>query len=101
MLRDDVILVARARADAGNEAFPDAGRPARISGWLALVPAVEVADDGDVACAFGRPDGEVGAGLTPSTVRRVGAELVVQAEVAALVEQVQVVRRQQRVRGTG
>ena len=58
------------------------------SGWLAGVPAVEVADDGDVLGRRG-PDGEVGAGGAVAR-HRVGAELLVEAGVRALVEQVQV-----------
>src|SRR5262249_43810255 len=66
--RGDVVLVAVAGADAGHEALPDAGRllgPQRVA---RLVPAVEVAHDGD-ALGGGGPDGEVGAVLAAGRQR--------------------------------
>ena len=54
----------------------------------ASVPAVEVADDAD-AMGVGRPDGEVDA-VGAADAQRVRAELVVDAGVVALAEQVEI-----------
>ena len=78
----------------GDEALPDAravpaGRE-RVAGG---VPAVEVADDGDGG-RVGGPDGEVGA-LAAVDGEGVGAELVPEPEVAALLEEVDVPFREE------
>jgi hypothetical protein len=52
------------------------------------VPAVEVADDGDGG-GVGGPDGEVGA-VAAVDGEEVGAELVVEIEVVAFLEEVDV-----------
>jgi hypothetical protein len=101
---DDVELVAGAVADAGDHALPDAGGVARRQRVGAGVPVVPVADDRHRARA-GRPHREVGPGRRRPAVAvgaelaggdHVGAQLVMQPDVGALVEQVQVVGRQQR-----
>src|SRR6478672_4073025 len=58
--RRDVVLVLHPLAGAGDERLPDAGLLARVQWVTGLVPAVEVADDADVA-GRRRPDGEVDA----------------------------------------
>src|SRR5690606_19177756 len=57
----DVVLVEVPLSDAGNEALPDPGAPARPELVRGAVPAVELAHDRDLF-RVGRPDGEVGAG---------------------------------------
>ena len=57
---DDLVLVDRALADAGDEDLPDAGVDALAHRVAAAVPGVEVADDRD-APRVRRPDGEVHA----------------------------------------
>ena len=97
--REDLVLVVRARADAGQEQLPDAGRAERAHRVDAPVPVVEVADDGDRARAR-RPDGERGA-RDAVDLAHVRAEALPQLLVAALAEQVQVEladRRQEAVR---
>ena len=92
--RLDPVLVPCPGADARHEPFPDAGAAPRPQRVRAAVPAVEVADHAD-ARGTGRPDREVGA--RHAIVRHdVRAQLVVQPQVAAFVEQEQVVFRQQR-----
>ena len=85
----EVVLVARAPADAGHESLPDAGRRARVERVARRLPAVEVADDGDRGGIRG-PDGEARAGdaLEHAGMR---PELVGEVQVSALVEQVEVV----------
>src|SRR5690606_5233465 len=90
----DMVLVEVALADAGDEALPDPGAAARPERVRRAVPAVELAHDGDLF-GVGRPDGEIGAG---DAVDRelVRPEAAVEVEVAALVEEVDVVLGQQR-----
>ena len=86
----DVVLVARPRPDAWDEQLPHARVALRMQAVRSLVPAVEVAEHRDVVGA-GCPHGEVDAfhAVLGSQLR---AELVVEAQVAALVEQVEVLR---------
>ena len=87
--RSNLELVVLAVARAGDEDLPDAARlepPHRVD---AAVPRVEVADDAD-ALGVGRPDAEMHAGGL-ADAHRVRAELVVDARVLALREQVGVV----------
>ena len=84
----DLELVRRARADAGQEDLPhaDAGmQPHRVQ---PAVPVVELADHGDAA-GVRRPDGEDRA-VHPVQRPRMGAEPLVQLEMRALAEQMQV-----------
>ena len=92
--RTEVVLVARPVAQLGDEPFPDAGRRAgakRVAGGL---PAVEVADHRNhrgVRRPYGedRPVHSVDDG-------RMCAELVGEAEMRALVEEVEVLVGEQR-----
>ena len=103
VLGEDLVLVVRARSDAGEEQLPDPGRAERAHRVQAAVPGVEVADDADRA---GRraprprtPSRSIG--LPGSSSRDVGAEPLVELLVAPLADQVQVElaeRRQERVR---
>ena len=98
---EDLVLVARARLDAGQEQLPDPGRAQRAHRVQAPVPGVEVADDADRASGR-RPHRKRGAhhGLV-GPLAHVRAEAVVHLLVAALRDQVQVElaeRRQERVR---
>jgi hypothetical protein len=84
VVRYDVILVGGAVADAWDEAGPDAGGALGVQRVLVLAPAVEIAHD-EHAGRRGCPDREVRARDSVDGVR-MGAHLVVEAEVAALVE---------------
>jgi len=85
----DVELVVGAGRDVRREALPDSRRAAGPQRVASGIPAVEVADDGDIA-GVRCPDGEVDA-VGAVGAHRVGAELVVEVEVRALIEEVQVV----------
>src|ERR1019366_10245349 len=61
VLRRDRVLVQNADADAGDEAFPDAGRPYGVHPGLVPAPLVKRADHADAA-GVGRPNGELRAG---------------------------------------
>ena len=87
--RSDLELVVLPRRHAGNEDLPDARRPEAPHRMHAAVPPVEVADDAD-ALRVRRPDAEVRA-LCITDAHQVRAELVVDAGVLALREQVAVV----------
>ncbi len=92
-------LVELALAQARHEQFPDPGSADRAHRMVAAVPLVEVPDHRH-ARGGGRPDGEGDPGH-PVDHPRVGAELLVDAPLRPLVEQVQVLvaqRRQKRVR---
>ncbi len=92
-VRDDVVLVVRTRLRPGHEALPDAGGIARLE-WIApWIPAVEVTHHGD-APRIGGPDGEVGARLALPGAG-VGAQLLVQTQVGSLVEEIEVLVRQE------
>ena len=94
MLRDDVVLVAVAGADAGHEGLPDARGAARTQRMALAIPAVEVADHRD-ARRVRRPDREVGP-LDAFHGSRMRSELLVQAQVASLVEEVEILVAEQR-----
>ena len=87
-LRADLVLVQRARPDAGHEQLPDPGAAASLQRVLAAVPEVERADHAD-ALGVGRPDREPRAGQAVE-FGRMRAELVVDRVVIAFAEQVQV-----------
>src|SRR5580765_464238 len=88
-LRIDVELVECTVAGAGDEAFPDAGCPAGSQAMCFGIPSIETADHRNGA-RVGGPDAEDGSG--PAIVgHEVGAHFVVNAVVAALVEEVEVV----------
>ena len=87
-IRFDVEFVERALGYAGDEAFPDAGRAARAETMCLGIPSVEAADHRN-GSRIGCPHAEDGSRL--AIVRdQVGSHLVVQAVVAALVEEVEV-----------
>ena len=103
---EDLVLVARAGSDAGEEQLPDPGRPERAHRVQPAVPRVEVADDADRP-GRRRPHRERGAGDRRACgwaglhFPEVRAELVVQLLVPALADQVLVEladRRHERVR---
>src|SRR5688572_28330160 len=93
MLRLDTVLVDGARAKPGDEALPDARVATSAQRVGAGAPAVEVPDHGDALRVRG-PDREVGARLTAG-LDDVSAKPVVELEVAALVEEIDVVVRQE------
>src|SRR3989338_6396643 len=83
---DDLVLVARALADAGHEELPDAVAGVQPHRVPATVPAVEVADDAH-APGVRRPAGEHRA-LDAVELARVRPVLLVGPVVRALGEQV-------------
>ena len=91
--RGDVILVVRALPDIFDVALPHTRVADRLQRMRTLVPAVKIANQGN-ALRVGRPDGEVRAAAA-FAFRNVRAQLVVEAQVRALVEQVDVLRPQQ------
>ena len=90
----DEVLVVRALPDARDEALPDAGGAAGMEAVLAVVPAVEVADDRDLI-RIRRPDAEIDALDAVLVVGQVGSQLVVEAVVRSFVEEVGVFLGQQ------
>src|SRR5258706_8474459 len=80
-------------ADARNEALPDARLLAGHELVRVSVPAVEIADDAH-PLGVGSPDGERRA---LRIFGDVGSELLVKVAVTALIEEVQVEWRQQRL----
>ena len=87
-LRLDLVLVDRALAQIRDEQLPDAGAAALAHRVRPAIPAVEVADHAH-ALGVGRPDGEDDA-RGAAVLDDVGAELLIRAEVVALVEKLQV-----------
>src|SRR5215831_5370621 len=88
--RRDVILVTRAFPDSGDKAFPDSRVVrARCQRMSRPIPTVEVADHRD-RFGVGRPDGKPGS-LFAVYDTRMRAELLVQARVRALTEEVDIV----------
>ena len=92
--RPDVVLVHAPCPTPGTNPsqMPDDRRAARADGASGSQPLKSPIDRD--ALGVRRPDREVRAGGSPSA-RRVGAELLPEARVRALVEEVEVVRRQQ------
>jgi hypothetical protein len=84
----DVELVELAVGWAGDEAFPDPGGSAGSEAVSLGIPFVEAADDRDRA-GVGSPDAEDGSRLAV-VFGEVGSHFVVDAVVAALVEEVEV-----------
>ena len=93
-LRNDVVLVVRALAHAGDEALPDARVAAAVHRMGTGIPPVEVANDRDQTCA-GRPDAKKRSRQTVDDAG-VRSKLFVDAVVRAFIEQKQVVGIQQR-----
>ncbi len=89
----DVELVERAFVDAGDKTFPDSGRASRLELMRLRVPVIEAADHRYVA-GVGSPDSEDGA-LGSFGFDDVRAQLVVDAVMAAFVEQVEIFGGQQ------
>src|SRR5579864_6665412 len=83
---------------ARDEAFPDTGRAARIEAVCLRIPFVEAADHRDRA-SIGSPYAEDGSGLT-FVSDKVGAHLVVNAVMTALIEEVEVVLGKKQGRGS-
>ena len=95
----DVVLVEVSRPYPGDEPLPDTRGSARTQRVALAVPAVEVADHPHPE-RIRRPDGEVRP-VDALRRQRMRSELLVEPEVTALVEQVQIVVRQQREAGAG
>ena len=99
VLGEDLVLVALAGPDVGQEQLPDAAGAHRAHRVQPAVPGVEVADDADRPRRR-RPHRERRA-LHALVLEGVGAEARVELLVATLADQVQVElaeRRQERVR---
>ncbi len=87
-VRVDVELVQRALADAGDKAFPDSRRTARLQGMGLRVPAIEASAYRHLPCVRS-PDAKDGA-LNPLGFHPVCAHLLVKAIVVAFVEQIKI-----------
>ena len=91
--REQAVLVAHSDGCPRNEALPDA-RGGMWGEWVPrAIPAIEVPDDGN---SFGirRPNGEENS-RDAAHGHGMGAQLLVQAEVAPLVEEVDIGRVEQ------
>ena len=92
-MRHDFIFVFVAGTRAGHEDFPVAGA-AHLHDMAAAVPSIEVADDADalrIRCPYDKSN----AG-NAFHIHRMCTELVVQLQVIALAEQIEVELRQDR-----
>ena len=89
----DVELVLRALSDPLDESLPDAGLAARRQGVLVLVPGVPVADHVH-HLRVGGPDGELG----PARLQ-MRAQVLIQPEMGAFVEEVEIVVGEERNHG--
>ena len=92
--RDDLVLVAGALGHTRHEELPDAVAGVQAHGMAAAIPAVPVADHAH-PLGVRRPHGEDDA-VDLLQARRVRAELVVDAVVGALAEQMKIVAGQRR-----
>ena len=95
---EDRILVQRPRPDRRDESRPDPGRAPPREGIDGGVPAVELADDRDFP-RVRRPDGEMRAGRAVE-VEDVGPQLLVEAFVGPLANELQVEVAQDNHRST-
>ena len=85
---DDVVFVARPRADARHEQFPHAGRVAHAHRMAPGIPGIEIADDCDpprIGCPYRKTHARYAIDR-----HRLGAECAGKLEVTPLVEQMQV-----------
>src|SRR5579872_825769 len=89
MLRFDVEFIERAMSRAGDEAFPYSGRSSRVEVMSFWIPPVK-ASYHRYRTRVRRPYAEDGAGLTVAR-SEMRAHLVVNAIVAALIEEIEVV----------
>src|SRR5208282_6876566 len=89
----DVELVKCALLDAGNKALPDSRRTASLERMGLRVPSIEVSDHRYIA-GVGGPDAKDGA-PGPMGFHRMSAHLLVNAIVAAFVEQIKIFGGQQ------
>ena len=84
--RDDMVFKERSLADVWKKSLPDARLPFRRQPVAALIPAIEIADNGDLF-AVRRPNGEIGAARA-GVCDDARAEFVVEPKMAALVKEV-------------
>ena len=81
-----MVFKERSLADAWKKSLPDARLPFRRQPVAALIPAIEIADNGDLF-AVRRPNGEIGAARA-GVCDDARAEFVVEPKMAALVKEV-------------
>src|SRR5579859_4107292 len=93
---DSMWNLERAVARPCDEAFPDSRRTAGVEPMCFGIPPVKIAHDRNRA-GIGRPYAEDSAGL-PLMAGQMRTDLVVDAVMAALIEEVQVVLGEQLVR---
>ena len=86
---DNVVLVGVALSHLRHKRFPDSGTRSRRHFQRGFVPAVEISHDINLL-GIGRPDCEVRSSLSVH-FNRVSAKVVIQLNVAAFIEQVEVV----------
>src|SRR5664280_2104773 len=97
--RVQAVLVARRLLDARDEALPDAGTLARRQCVVRSIPVVEITHHRHPV-GVGGPEREVATGDAVDD-HRMTSQVLVEAKVATLVQQVQVVGAEQRGRGRG
>lgn len=96
---EDLVLVDKARIDAGNEDFPNAGVGAQPHDVATAVPVVELADDRNTL-RIGCPDGEMVAAGTVM-LDRVRPHLVEEPEMRAFANVIIVHRSENRTEAVG
>jgi hypothetical protein len=90
VVRVDMIFVVHPMGDARDEPLPHARAiPPDFQGMSILVPAIEVPDHRNTL-RIGSPHGK-GSPLHPVDAEEMGTELVVEMEMTALLEQIDVV----------
>src|SRR3990167_6842823 len=93
---DNVVLVVGALAHAGDKALPYSRLSPGTQKMALSIPAVEIADDGDLLSA-GRPYGKIGPGRTCRGYE-MSPQLFMELKVAALVEEVKILFGEKRCR---
>ena len=93
VMRNDVELIQRAFADAGQKSFPDTGTAARLKGMRSWVPSIEAAYYGH-GTRIRRPNSEAGSWLITNG-RDVRAQLVIDPVMCSFVKEMEILVSQQ------
>ena len=93
VMRGDMVFEKRSLTDLRKKSLPDARLPFGIELVMALIPTIEIADDGDLL-RVRRPNREISAARA-AVGDEMRAELVIQLKMAAFIKQVKVVIREQ------
>jgi hypothetical protein len=89
MARSDMILVGNSLLHLGDEPLPDPGSVPGTKEMYLLVPTVEISDHRDPFGIRG-PNGKIRS-LHTILLHKMGSQLLVEAEMASLVEQEKIV----------